>query len=282
MAHPKLVGIKGTENDNRRGDVIFMHGLGGDALETWYEESVGEEALRKAKRAELHPEELDFWPAWLGKTFPYFGIWSLDYDIEPSAWRGATMPLSDRANNILQVLSNKRIGKRPIVFIAHSMGGLLVKQMLRNAFDFDNVRWKGIVDNTRGIVFIATPHSGASLSNWMQFLNKTLQGALRLSISVEELEHNHSRLRELNNVYRNHACLSKIPLQAYFETQSCKPVGIVVDQSSADPGMQGVVPLGIDADHISICKIHPDNKEDSIIYNSTVDFLEDNLIHHPL
>ncbi|MEO0532486.1 MAG: hypothetical protein AAF215_01290 [Cyanobacteria bacterium P01_A01_bin.123] len=278
MPDPRLIAIKGTDNADRQGDVIFVHGLGGSALETWHTDKKALEKAQKSEGEAFQPGQLNFWPAWLGEDYPQLGIWSLDYDIEPLAWRGNTMPLTDRATNILQVFSNKRIGNRPILFITHSMGGLLVKQMLRSAFDFGNPRWKKIEENTKGIVFLATPHSGSDLSNLMQFVNRVLQGVMRASVSVEELEANHSRLRELNNVYRNHTRLSQIPVDAYFETQPYNPVGLVVDQASADPGMQGVVPIGVGADHITICKIAPEDKTNSIVYNSIKLFIEDYLL----
>lgn len=281
MPDPRLIAIKGTDNADRQGDVIFVHGLGGSALETWHTDKRALEKAQKSEGEAFQPGRLNFWPAWLGEDYPQLGIWSLDYDIEPSAWRGSTMPLTDRATNILQVFSNKRIGNRPIMFITHSMGGLLVKQMLRSAFDFGNPRWKKIEENTKGIVFLATPHSGSDLSNLMQFVNRVLQGVLQASVSVEELEANHSRLRELNNVYRNHNRLNQIPVDAYFETQPYNPVGLVVDQASADPGMQGVVPIAVDADHITICKIAPENRASSIIYDSVKLFIEDHLLAHP-
>ncbi|MDB9528588.1 hypothetical protein PN498_21525 [Oscillatoria sp. CS-180] len=280
MPDPKLISIQQNNSPNPVGDVIFVHGLGGSALGTWYADPTDtrNSKLKQAQNGELPPQDLNFWPAWLGTDYPQLNIWSLDYDIEPSAWRGGTMPLADRANNILQVLSNKRIGRKPIAFITHSMGGLVVKQMLRSALDFGNPRWKAIADNTQGIVFLATPHSGANLSNWMQFINRTLQGALNLSVSVEELEDNHARLRELNNVYRNQPRLREIPIEVYFETRPYKPIGLVVDQTSADPGIPGAVPVGVDADHITICKIAPDKKADSLIYNSVTIFLEETLL----
>lgn len=279
MPDPRLIPITGTENPDRTGDVIFVHGLGGSALETWHANKKELEQAQKIQGKDFQADRLNFWPAWLGQDYPSLGIWSLDYDIEPSAWRGHSMPLADRANNILQVLANRRIGQKPIVFITHSMGGLVVKQMLHNTCDFGTPRWKKIEENTRGIVFLATPHSGANLSNWMQFVNRTLQGVLNLSVSVEELEDNHSRLRQLNNVYRNHSRLSQIPIEAYFETQPYQPIGIVVDQTSADPGMQGVIPIGVDADHITICKIAPEQKSNSIVYDSVKLFLEDHLLN---
>ncbi|NEP33398.1 MULTISPECIES: alpha/beta fold hydrolase [unclassified Moorena] len=140
-----LIEIYGAQNPDRRGDVIFVHGLGGDALSTW------------------HPQERrdddNFWPAWLGQDLSDVGIWSLAYEVQPFRWKGNSMPLVDRATNSLDLLDSYEIGDRPIIFVTHSMGGLLVKQMLRSARDFG--KWEAIASGTRGIVFLSTPHSGS-------------------------------------------------------------------------------------------------------------------------
>lgn len=47
---------------------------------------------------------------------------------------------------------------RPIVFLGHSMGGLLVKQALINAHN--NPKHIPVKDATVGIAFFATPHHG--------------------------------------------------------------------------------------------------------------------------
>ena len=55
------------------------------------------------------------------------------------------MPLTDRAKNVLLALQLKGIGERPLFFVTHSMGGLLVKQLLHTANDSTNPRWRAIL-----------------------------------------------------------------------------------------------------------------------------------------
>jgi hypothetical protein len=179
------------------------------------------------------------------------------------------MPLVDRATNALAVLDSFNIGQFPLFFITHSLGGLLVKQMLRHANDFGTLKWKNILRNTEGIVFLSTPHSGADIANWLKYIG----GILGATVSVQELQANDSRLRELNQVFRNQEKLCGIPIEVYCEKR--KTLGIlVVNETSADPGIPGVIPIPMDFDHISICK--PDSK-DSLIYRRVKQFIEENL-----
>jgi predicted alpha/beta hydrolase len=48
------------------------------------------------------------------------------------------------------------IESRPILFLGHSIGGLLIKQTLINAHN--NPKYTPIKDATTGLVFFATPH----------------------------------------------------------------------------------------------------------------------------
>jgi pimeloyl-ACP methyl ester carboxylesterase len=248
-----LIEIVGCDNPDRRGDVIFVHGLGGHARGTWHPQ-------------EKHDDD-NFWPAWLGNDLKDVGIWSLGYEVEPFKWKGNSMPLADRATNILDLLDSYGMGDRPLVFITHSLGGLLVKQMLRNARDYG--KWSAIASQTKGIVFLSTPHSGSDMASWIQHIG----GILRTTVSVEELEAHHSRLRELNLLYRNDEQFSQIPMLVYCETRSTHSI-LVVNQTSADPGIKGVIPIPMDFDHIYICKV-ADRK--SQIYRQIKRFIEKNL-----
>lgn len=124
--------ISGCEDTARKADVVFVHGLGGDAFATWRH---GE-------------DDSTSWPHWLGKEFPEIGVWSLGYAASPSKWMrilgwfskrhrssGQGMALPDRARQVLDFMVQRHIGERPLLFICHSLGGLLTKQILRTASD---------------------------------------------------------------------------------------------------------------------------------------------------
>jgi len=56
----RLVPILGTDNASRIGDVVFVHGLGGDALSTWHPQGKKEKA--------------NSWLTWLGEDLEQVGI----------------------------------------------------------------------------------------------------------------------------------------------------------------------------------------------------------------
>ncbi len=55
------------------------------------------------------------------------------------------------------------IGHRPLILIAHSLGGLLAKQLVREACDRQPPH--ALKSNIVGIVFFATPHTGSSFAD---------------------------------------------------------------------------------------------------------------------
>jgi hypothetical protein len=171
------------------------------------------------------------------------------------------MAISDRAVSVLALLDSDLNNKLPIVFICHSYGGLLVKEMLRCGKEIAK-EYQQIIEKVRGIVFFAKPHNGSSIPQYMYSLDKLLgmtrhfamiSFLMRPSITISELRKNESRLREMGTWFRENIDTSKIRLRVYFE--GLNTYGIrVVDESSSDPHIKGVVPIQIDANHIEICK----------------------------
>jgi predicted alpha/beta hydrolase family esterase len=250
-----LIKISGCENASRSGDVIFVHGLGGNAWSTW------------------HPKELyddNFWLTWLGKDLLDVGIWSFGYAAEPFEGKGATMPLFDQASNLLDWLEICDIGQRPLIFVAHSLGGLLVKKMLNTAQTFSK---QAVSEQTKGIVFLATPHTGSHLAKLIDNI-----GILaRTTVSVEELKAHAPQLRELNEWYRENVRSLGIATKVYYETQPTQGI-LVVDPDSANPGIERVKPIAIPDNHISICK--PKSQE-SQVYRGVKKFIQE-CIRSPL
>jgi hypothetical protein len=230
----QLIKVAGWEGAARL-NVVFVHGLGGHPYDTW----------RRARGAET------FWPDWLARDIAGLSAWTLAYDAPPSNWLGTAMPIQDRARSVLEsLLGVRKLRDAPLVFICHSLGGLIVKQLLRAADArraYGDAEAADLIACVKGIVFLATPHTGSA--------HATLLETLRLiawpSPSTLDLVKNDANLRELNVWYRNWP--SSIQHKVFYEKRSTS-VGVIVADDSADPGLLHVEPIGIDADHIEICK----------------------------
>ena len=217
-------------------NVVFVHGLGGHPYDTW----------RRGK------DDGSFWPVWLSQDVPGISAWTLSYAAPPTNWLGSAMPLQDRAINVLErLLAEPLLEAAPLVFICHSLGGLVVKQMLREANDQKDRRPEvaALLVRVKAVIFIATPHTGSA--------HASLLDKLRLLVwpsnSVRDLVKNDANLRNLNVWYRNWSTTGNIGHLIFYETQGTA-AGVIVDPGSGDAGLMSVNPVPIDANHISICK----------------------------
>jgi hypothetical protein len=232
------------------GDVVFVHGLDGDPVTTW----------------RLNDKES--WASWLATDRPDLNVWTLGYDLSSSAWLGHAMPLTDRAVNVLATLDASGLGRRPLCFVTHSMGGLLVKQLLRHGLDIAR-EYKHICTATRGVVFFGTPHSGSDLAGLVSYLKHVF----RTTVAITELAAHAPALRELNLWYRNTAAARGIASRVFWESQSTKGV-TVVNATSSDPGIPGTTPIPVDANHTQLPKPLSPN---DVRYRQTLKFLNDRI-----
>ena len=256
--------IAGCNNPNRSLDIVFVHGLGGDSWTTWMSDV-----------ADIQT----FWPGWLAEQFPQTGIWTLGYAASGSKWREESMPLSDRGNQVLDLLTNDGIGERPLVMITHSMGGIVAKQILHHAESFGVPRWERLARETRGIAFIATPHSGAHIANFAVLA----RAVYRTNEQVAELTAHDARLRELHGWFLNYQRKNGTVCRTYCERRVLRPeiplLGIklpsgvlVVDETSAEPNIAGERAIPLDEDHLSICR---PLSRDAQIFKGMVRFVRD-------
>ncbi|KAI1619596.1 hypothetical protein EDD37DRAFT_200318 [Exophiala viscosa] len=68
------------------------------------------------------------------------------------------------AKNLLFTLQREHTKDkdRRLIFVAHSLGGIIVKEALRRSQDATEPAIHGIVESTSGIVFLGTPHGGSA------------------------------------------------------------------------------------------------------------------------
>jgi hypothetical protein len=218
---------------NPRFNIVFVHGIAGHHRTTW-----------QAER-----DEGSYWPAWVAQEFTDAQVYALHYNAAPSHWLGRTMPLIDRGNNLLNLFTAKHIFGLPSVFIVHSFGGLVLKQLWRSANDRKH---QDAINSIQAIIFLATPHHG-SLLGYLEHLT-LLRTAARTTQTAQDLQHHSQLLRNLDEYYRNRPIPKNF---VYFETQTTRigPISVkVIDESSASLALPGVHPVGLTADHLSICK----------------------------
>ena len=233
MAESQLYRISQARTSDTSLDVIFVHGLDGHHERSWQHnaDDVG-----------------SYWPRWIADAFPDATVWTLSYELASSSWIGNAIPLFDRAKNVIALLQANAIGSKPVVFIAHSFGGLLVKSVHRLAGESSNSDIKQLSRSISGVVFLATPHTGSGIVRVAKF-----GGFYRPTVAVEELERANPQLRELDEWFRENADPSEMAVLAFYETHDTKKMR-VVDEVSGNPNLKGVMATPIDADHITICK----------------------------
>jgi protein SERAC1 len=244
--------------------------LNGHARETW--EPPKPAVLRRVWSAltRKKPKVSDvslFWPEWIAKAFPQAGVWTLGYPAASTAWRGHAMPLTDRSRNILQLFHLNGIGTRPIILIVHSLGGLLVKQILQTARTQNNPSWQRVGQAVKGTLFLATPHSGSFLATVVSIFRVVS----RANWTIADLQPHEPHLRDLNEWFRSN--FDGLGLRAHVLRETKKTSGVmVVDPTSADPGIPAVRVIPVDKDHVSICK--PVSEQDQV-YLETRQFIRD-------
>lgn len=248
----------------KRANVVFVHGLGGHPYNTWQRRKWNWRRMRR----EVVEDSL--WPVWLAQDLKGLAVFSLGYNSPATKWIGSAMPFLDEADNIFRLLLvDASLRDRPIFFVCHSMGGLIVKKVMRNAKERDEEEnIASFLDRTNHVAFLGTPNTGADKA--------TLLERLRFftwpTDSSKDLVANKSELRDLNKAYRRLAKERDETLRhlVYFETAPTL-FGLIVPPDSSDPGLPDTEATGVEANHVTISKL---NDREDLIYKELVERIE--------
>jgi pimeloyl-ACP methyl ester carboxylesterase len=245
---------------DKRASVVFFHGLGGDAKRTW----------------RASPDDSSFWPAWLAQDIEGLSVYSLGYEAPVSRWRGSAMSLFDRGVGVLlRLLNEPGLEQGPLVLIGHSLGGLVIKQLLRTAEIYKHKDAPKFLSRVGSIVFLATPHTGAGLAN----LGDRLRIFVRPSAATASLVRNDPYLRDLNSWYQTWSSERNIYHLVLYETKPLSVFGMIVPPDTGNPGFSKQIFAPIYADHHGICKPH--SREDDV-YIHVRAFIKSNAIVEPI
>jgi len=240
-------------------DIIFVHGLGGTSRATW---------------SKGHDPEY-FWPGqWLPlePEIQNARILSFGYDANFKASGAApTTGIADFAKSLLhsmrfakdQELEELELGQRPIIFIVHSMGGLVVKQAY--ILGQNDEKYSDMVSSISAILFLATPHRGSDLAKILnRILSVSVIGSPKLYVSelATKGSQTSQTIRSLNEQFRHIA--PKLDVISFYETLPTF-VGhkkmMIVESASATLGHASEIAAPLNADHHGVCKF--DSPQDS-------------------
>jgi pimeloyl-ACP methyl ester carboxylesterase len=210
---PDILGLQLVcDNEEPAGDIVFVHGLGGTATRTW------------SWKRDIN----FFWPPWLTdeEDLSNFWIFSFGYD---SNFKGAATNLNttDFAKDLLFSMltftggfrdgadNSIPIGSRPIIFVAHSMGGLVVKKAY--VLGKHDRQFSSLIAQVYGMVFLATPHRGAQYAKMLNNILSTTPLGAAPKAYVAELDTQSSSLQDINEQFRT--CCEDLLLASFYETK---------------------------------------------------------------
>ncbi|XP_029281840.1 protein SERAC1 [Cottoperca gobio] len=266
ILHPQTRG-----NQPIKADVLFIHGILGAAFKTWRQKD--RNMLEEEKEAESSGDYTECWPkSWLAADCPNLRVLTVEYDSHLSDWmakcpvENQRKSLAYRSQELLKKLKLAGVGERPVVWVAHSMGGLLVKKMLLDASEDPDMH--GLLKNTKGIMFYSVPHHGTFMAEY----SVNVRYLLFPSVEVRELCKDSPALRNLNEDFLNMVKEKEIKVLSFAETLPTN-IGpmikiLVVPTQSANLGIGELIE--VDVDHLNICK---PEKKDSFLYKRSLQFI---------
>ncbi|KAJ6785399.1 hypothetical protein PWT90_07187 [Aphanocladium album] len=141
----------------------------------------------------------------------------------------------------------------PIIFVSHSMGGLVVKKAYMLAVH-DSTYVDVASSMSRGaMIFLGTPHRG---SDSAAKLHTILSATIGSKAFIEELKSKSSSITAINEDFRHYA--KDLTLWSFYESRPTS-IGagrsaLLVDRDSAVIGYENEGSSQIEGDHRSICK----------------------------
>lgn len=201
--------------------IIFLHGVLGNSKTTW-----------------LNEKSNAYWPDLLKEDNTFSGTSIFVYDYKTAMFERGQLNIDELANDLKVRLDAADIMQHgQLIFIAHSMGGLVARAFL--------LKYSDMADKTRFIFFLSTPTAGATIANWALLVSNNPQFAEMRRMKQSDY---------LANVQRDwmDKYVMTMPSYCLYETKETKGI-LIVDQGSATSLCnKPLVP--VQADHYEIAK----------------------------
>ncbi|KAH0562316.1 hypothetical protein GP486_002990 [Trichoglossum hirsutum] len=225
-------------------DIIFIHGITGNRETTWTDNATG-----------------IFWPEqFLAGSVPKSRILTFGYDAEAvRLWRTASKNRTGNnavnlANDLAQLRGRTQTAERPMIFVAHSLGGLVLEDAMLSSNISAEPHIQSLSTHTIGVCFLGTPHCGSQLSNWDDIFDN-LESVCSFGVLVPRSEaltkvqqDFHNMLTARNNDPRQ----ARMDITCFYEEWPVTGTSEIVPMQSAV--LTSYKSIGIPANHIDMTK----------------------------
>ncbi|KAF4985638.1 hypothetical protein FDECE_16421 [Fusarium decemcellulare] len=237
--------VQQSRDDLNCVDIIAIHGLNGHRDKTWIDKTSGINWLEHE--------------SCLRKDIPHARILTFGYNSRTYFSR-STSDVRDFSTELLAAITTCRKTlaeqQRPIVFLCHSLGGLVFKQAVIHAHEY-NYYYSTLLDHILGVVFFATPHRGSDLAFWDEIGTKLVQiGTFGHSTNTKlskDLKVDGSLMKRISDSFSHRG--RKLKITCFYETERMKGLHCeVVTRESAILGWPNELAIATSAHHSNICK----------------------------
>jgi len=241
--------------------IIAIHGLHEDHFSAWLDTSSGVSWLR-----DLLPQYI---PSARVLTYGY------ESDTDSSSAVQSSERILQHATTLVAELeadrSEHNASRRPLVFICHGLGGIVLKRAL--AYSASRVSKKvehlySIFVSTYGILFFGTPHDASlspqKISNAPDSENSENQFAMAASTDPETLQNITDQFAPL---------IKQFHIHFFWEQRNTVTrtwTGLIIKESSAAPILDDTERSGIWATHSGMCKFATDSSPGFSVVRATL------------
>ncbi|KAF8234302.1 hypothetical protein L208DRAFT_1262445, partial [Tricholoma matsutake] len=229
--------------------IVAIHGLDGHAMTSW-----------TAANDTLWLRDL------LPKRIPRARILTYGYNAYTRGNKLANESIYSIGQKLLADLATDRDGsniqQRPIIFVAHSLGGIVLKDTLIHADKHEYASYKAIERSTYGILFLGTPHQGTAAVDLATLILRILP--VGSNIILSDLGLQNKVLQQQQDQYNQIG--PRYATKCYYEMHPTElPLGKMklVDRPNAIlPETINSQSLGLYRDHVDICKFGDHTEQD--------------------
>jgi len=236
-------------------DIVAVHGLNGDASKSF--------TSSKTQKFWLGDEDM------LPKDITNCRVLTFSYPASVVEVFGKTSSdtILQHATTLVQELAADRLMEkameRPIIFLCHSLGGIIVKRALiysegRKSKKTEHIH--SIFVSTYGLLFFGTPHHGSNKANLATFVQRVVDVLPSRVVDTDSqlLESLKEGSETLQDITDNFQPKMKRFHVFFFWEQGKSNLGVtwdyVVTETSAAPILDDTDRAGLRADHQNICK----------------------------